>query len=378
MTYPLYFLCAGEASGDLHGANLMKEMLKLQPNAKFVGVGGPKMRALGLDCLIPAEQLMVVGLVEVVKNFKRIKKIFDEVAQAIIDRKVDAFIPIDYPDFNLRLSKRVKSHGVKVIYYVCPQVWAWRKGRSKFIEKYVDVLLYIFPFEKNCFEPGKLQLEFIGHPLCDEIDLGEVKPLRAKGEGHLAIMPGSRYSELDHHLPAMREFFMEFHRRWPKVKMQIPCAQTLTLEDLESRIGVDVLEALKGCLEIAPPGSSEEVLGQADAALIASGTSTLQGVLSNVPLALFYRLHPLTFWVGKQLIKLPFVGLANLVAEKEVCREYLQEDMSVENLIGEAERLLWDEAARETMLRDYRDIHNSLGGPGASERAAQVVVEACT
>lgn len=378
MTYPLYFLCAGEASGDLHGANLMKEMLKLQPNAKFVGVGGPKMRALGLKCLIPAEQLMVVGLVEVVKNFKRIKKIFDEVAQAIIDRKVDAFIPIDYPDFNLRLCKRVKPHGVKVIYYVCPQVWAWRKGRSKFIEKYVDTLLYIFPFEKNCFQASRLKLEFIGHPLCDEIALGEVKPMRERGQGTLAIMPGSRYSELDHHLPAMREFFMEFHRRWPDVKMEIPCAQTLKVEDLENRIGLDVVQALKGVLEIAPPGSSEEVLAKADAALIASGTSTLQGVLSNVPLALFYRLHPLTFWIGKKLIKLSFVGLANLVAEREVCREYLQDEMSVESLISEAERLLWDEPARESMLKDYLEIQQSLGGPGASERAAQVVVEACS
>ena len=377
MTYPLYFLCAGEASGDLHGANLMKAMLEIQPNAKFVGVGGPKMRTMGLRCLVKSEDLMVVGFVEVFKNFKRIKAIFEQVAQAVIDRKVDAFIPIDYPDFNLRLSKRVKAHGVKVIYYVCPQIWAWRKGRSKFIEKYVDVLLCIFPFEKKYFSSSSLQLEFIGHPLCDEIDLGSVKVMPDKGTGKLAIMPGSRYSELDYHLPAMREFFLEFHRRWPNVKLEIPCAQTLTIRELEDRIGCEVLDQLNGVLHITDPGKSEEVLESADAALIASGTSTLQGVLTNIPLSLFYRLHPFTFWLGKKLIKLTYVGLANLVAEREVCKEYLQNEMTAENLIAEAERLMWDANVREKMMADYKEIQASLGGPGASERAAQVVLEAC-
>lgn len=378
MTYPLYFLCAGEASGDLHGANLMKAMLKLQPEAKFVGVGGPKMRELGLHCLVPAEDLMVVGLIEVAKNFRKIKAIFDEVAQAVIDRKVDAFIPIDYPDFNLRMSKRVKAHGVKVIYYVCPQVWAWRRGRTKFIEKYVDVLLHIFPFESKYFVQDKLKLEFIGHPLCDEIDLGKTKPIQEKGQGRLAIMPGSRFSELDHHLPAMREFFVEFHRRYPEVIMEIPCAQTLSIVDLTNRIGRETLDKVGSSLQISEPGSSEEVLGRADAALIASGTSTLQGVLSNVPLSLFYRLHPFTFWLGKKLIDLPYVGLANLVAEREICKEYLQDEMTAENLIAESERLLWDEPSRTKMLDDYRQVQESLGGPGASARAAEVIVEACS
>ena len=366
-----FFLCAGEASGDLHGANLMKSMRALEPKVHFVGVGGPKMRAEGLECLREAETLSVVGLVEVLKNFSFFKKALEDLSREVVSRDVEAFIPIDFPDFNLRLCEKVKPKGVKVIYYVCPQVWAWRRSRVHQIARVVDVLLTIFPFEAKYFDENKLRVEFIGHPLCDEIERGERPELPEKGRGVLCLMPGSRHSEIDHHLPLLAPFIKKFLGQFPEAEVHIPCAQTLVTDDIWKHLGE--LKGIRG-LVVHDPGQSEKVLESCDAALIASGTSTLQGVLSHRPLALFYRLNPITYWIGTKIIDLPYVGLANLVAGKEVHREYIQGEMSPDKLLLEAERLLWDAGERKRMLDDFEDIHEKLGGPGASDRAASIVL----
>lgn len=367
-----FFLCAGEASGDLHGANLMKAMRAQDPNVHFVGVGGPKMRAEGLECLREAETLSVVGLIEVLKNFSFFKKALEDLAQEVASREVEAFIPIDFPDFNLRLCEKVKARGVKVVYYVCPQVWAWRRGRVHQIARVVDVLLTIFPFEEKYFSEKDLRVEFIGHPLCDEIEKGQRPDQPEKGKGVLCLMPGSRHSEIDHHLPLLDPFISRFIESYPDAEIHIPCAQTLKVDDLWAHL--PNLKGKKG-LVVLDPGKSEEALESCDAALIASGTSTLQGVLSNRPLALFYRLNPITYWIGTKVIDLPYVGLANLVAGRAVHREYLQKEMTAENLMKEAETLLWDGKERDRMLDDFAEIHEKLGGPGASNRAAEVILE---
>ncbi|MBF0197362.1 MAG: lipid-A-disaccharide synthase [Planctomycetes bacterium] len=370
-----FFLLAGEASGDVHGANLMKSILALHPETKFVGVGGPHMRALGMECFIEAEKLSVIGLVEVLKNISFFKKVLGDLEQAMIERKVDAFIPIDFPDFNIRLAKKVKKQSIPIIYYICPQVWAWRRGRIPLIENTMDVLLTIFPFEAQYFNSQKMKVEFIGHPLCDEVPTGTSPETPPEGEGHLVIMPGSRHSEISHHMPTISSFCKAFHQKYPKVKITIPCAQTLKKEDLLTYFEGQMTGTFAEQFSIADPGQSTEVLNQSHAALIASGTSTLQGALCNIPLALFYRLHPFTFWLGKKLIKLKYVGLANLVADREVCSEYLQDDMSVENLTLESEKLLWDQKARAKVFSDYSEIHEKLGGPGASSRAANIIFD---
>jgi lipid-A-disaccharide synthase len=351
----------------------MKSMRAQDANVHFVGVGGPKMRAEGMECLREAETLSVVGLIEVLKNFSFFKKALQDLSEEVLKRQVEAFIPIDFPDFNLRLCEKVKKHGVKVVYYVCPQVWAWRRSRVHQIARVVDVLLTIFPFEAKYFKDKDLRVEFIGHPLCDEIERGNRPGDPERGRGVLGLMPGSRHSEIDNHLPLLTPFIKEFLTRYPEAEIHIPCAQTLSEADLWNHM--PELKGLKGLIVYAP-GKSEEVLESCDAALIASGTSTLQGVLSNRPLSLFYRLNPITYWIGTKVIDLPYVGLANLVAGRKVHREYLQGEMTVENLLGEAEALMWDEGERKRMLDDFAEIHEKLGGPGASDRAAKVVLEA--
>ena len=370
------FLCAGEASGDLHGANLMKALKLQDPSLRFVGVGGPLMRALGLECYRDAETLSVMGLVEVLKNIRFFKRALEELTQAAIKSGAEAFIAIDFPDFNLRLCERLKKHHLKIIYYICPQVWAWRRSRVQVIERLVDVLLTIFPFEASYFSQKKLQVEFVGHPLCDQIPLGKTPEFPKYGHGKLAIMPGSRHSEIEQHVPLLMEFMHEAHRSWPGLEFHIPCAQTLKMEDLEALFPAEIVKALASKLVVHSPGQSEKVLTLCDSALIASGTSILQGVLSNRPLALFYRLNPITYWIGKRLIKLPHVGLVNLIAQRGVCSEYLQDDMSVANLMAETERLMWNKEERSRMLADFAEVQTKLGGAGASRRAAEVVLSA--
>lgn len=369
---PVLFLCAGEASGDLHAANLMKAILKIAPDTKFVGIGGPRMRELGMECFMHAEKLSVIGFVEVFKNLRFFIRTLNEMVERMKERHVDAFIPIDFPDFNLRLCKKAHMQGIRVVFYVCPQVWAWRKSRIGYIEDHVDQLLTIFPFEEKYFNRDKINVEYIGHPLNDEIQNPTPDHFVEADQGKLVIMPGSRHSEINHHMPDVAKFMKAFHAKYPKVHIHIPCAQTLVHEDFKPFLDDSFSD---DWFTLHPPGQSEEVLKAADAALIASGTSTLQGVLSNIPFSLFYRLHPFTFWLGTKLIKLQWVGLANLVAEKEVAKEYLQEAMTIENLTKECENLLWNQPYRQTMYENFSEIRNKLGGPGASERAAESILK---
>lgn len=368
------FICAGEASGDIHGANLMKALWDLDDSIEFVGVGGPKMRALGMECWREAETLSVVGLVEVLKNIRFFKKALEELSQKAVESGAEVFIPIDFPDFNLRLCERVKAKGMKVHYYISPQVWAWRRGRVKLIERLCDLLLTIFPFEEKYYDRERLEVQYIGHPLCDEVPIGSIPDHPKHGEGRLAIMPGSRRSELEHHMGVLGDYLLAAHEKWPELEFHLPCAQTLTHDDLYQWWPRDMVKKMQGRLTIHEPGQSEEVLSSCHSALIASGTSILQGVLANRPMALFYRLNAFTYWVGKKLIDLPYVGLANLVAEKEVCKELLQDDMNIDNLLKETERLMWDEPHRQKTLAEFAEIQRRLGGPGGSGRAATLIL----
>lgn len=332
------------------------------------------MREQGLKCFMNSEHLSVIGFVEVFKRLPFFFKVLKEMKMKMAEYSIDAFIPIDFPDFNLALAKKAKSLQKKIIYYICPQVWAWRKSRIHKIESLVDLLLTIFPFEEQYFDSKKLSITFIGHPLVDEVKAGPDRSMPKHHEGRLAIMPGSRHSEINHHMPKLMDLIQRLHSRWPKVKFDIPCAQTLNPEDLYKYLPHHSSSLLKQALTIHPPGLSSEVLYKADAALIASGTSTLQGVLCNTPTAIFYQLHPFTFWLGKKIIHLPHVGLPNLVAEQEVCREYLQGDMNAQSLTQEVENLLWNQNYRDKIFNAYQDIRYKLGSSGASHVAAESIL----
>lgn len=372
---PLIFLSAGEASGDLHGANLIKAVRSIRPGARFAGIGGPRMRAEGLDCLIRAEDLAVVGLVEVLRRLPFYRRVLREMAGRMAELGASVFVPVDFPDFNLRLCEKACRSGVPVVYYICPQVWAWRRGRVSQIESLVDILLTIFPFEAAYFSRERLEVIHVGHPLLDEVAPASCLRDPALGSGTVAVLPGSRKSELENHMPVLAPFMLCFARKHPGALFRIPCAQTLAPGDLS--VHLERLAPGGGwsrAVEIVPPGRSTEVLLGADAALVASGTSTLQTMICGVPFALFYRLHPVTYLVGRAMIGIRRVGLVNILAEKDVCRELLQGGMNEASLSGECESLLWDRDRRRGMIRDFERLRMELGGPGASMRAAQAVL----
>ncbi len=337
----------------------------------MIGMGGPLMRAQGLECIMDAEKMAVVGIVEVLKRMPFFLKLLNQAVESMRNEKVDLFVPIDFPDFNLRLCKRIQHLNLKIAYYICPQVWAWRSGRIPLIEKNIDLLLTIFPFEARYFSPLRLRVMYVGHPLLDEVNAIATRRYPERGQGKLCILPGSRHSEIRQHLPIIAPFVKTICHTYPELQIQIPCAHTLNPESIRTGLGDLALPLLEsGQLRILPPGQSSEALKWSDAALIASGTSTLQGVLCNSPLALFYRLNPLTYAIGKRLAKVKYVGLANLIAEKLVCSEILQDNLTSSHLQAEAERLLWDTAYRSTLYDNFDTIRHKLGGKGASDRAA--------
>lgn len=368
------FLCAGEASGDMHGANLMKALRELQPDIRLVGVGGPNMRAEGLECCLEAEKLSFVGLVEVLRHIPFCLHAIRQIIQEIHRSKADIFVPIDFPDFNLNICKKLRNDSITIAYYICPQVWAWRKSRIRQIEDYVDLLLTILPFEKRHFSTLRLKTVFVGHPLLDEVQpTDESRDVKAD-EGTVAIMPGSRSAEINHHLPALVPAIKKMLDTHPGLRFRIPLAPTLQEKQLRHWLEPVLDASGNGRVEITPAGSSSEVLRNADSALIASGTSTLQAVLLNTPFALFYKLHPLTYWLGKKIIKVKQVGLVNLIAEKKVCRELLQHDMNIHNLENETAALLWNKPYRKSILDNFTAIRKRMGGPGASKRAAEAIL----
>lgn len=361
----------------MHGANLMKALRARLPDTEMFGIGGARMRREGLRCIFPAEELSVVGLVEVLKRLPFYLKILKLSASAMCREQVDAFIPIDFPDFNIALAKSAQKNHIPVLYYICPQVWAWRSGRIKTIEERVDLLLTIFPFEPQYFSKERLNALYVGHPVLDDVEIHvRSRDAVTRGQGTCAILPGSRHSEVFHHMPVLVPFIAAELRAHPELRFVIPCAESLD-PDLLHGICAPVLNdsAIAGRLEIAGPGQSLEVMRRADAALIASGTSTLQAVLCDIPFAIFYRVNPMTAWLGKRLIRIGNVGLVNLVAGKTICREFLQEDMRADNLKKEMENLMWNSAYRQTLLDSFVPVRHTLGKPGASAKAADAMVQ---
>lgn len=313
-----------------------------------------------------------MGLLEVLKRLPSFFQDRDKLVEHMKEVQPDAFIPIDFPDFNLSLAKYAKQLGIPVIYYICPQIWAWRKGRLKTIEKRVDLMLTIFPFEEALFT--RIPAKYVGHPLIDEVGYQKRETRTPeKGKGTLAVLPGSRRTELKAHFPVLRTFFQLAADRYPDLNFIIPQADTLpdqALQDELSGLPPETRERIK----VAPPGSANKVLSSSDAGLVASGTSTLQAALCGLPFALFYIMNPLSYRIGRTMVKVPYAGLVNLVAERELCREFLQEECQPEVLLSQAELLLWDEGTRRDIFKGLEEVQNKLGGAGASHRAAQEVM----
>ncbi len=369
-------IVAGEASGDLHGSHLIKAASEHYPHLHFFGVGGEKMASAGCRIIFSANELSVMGVTEVLGRLPVIYKRFRELKQLLhSEERPDLLILIDFPDFNLRLAKAAAKIGVKVLYYISPKVWAWRSGRAKTIAERVDRLALIFPFEPQIYEKLGVKADYVGNPLLDEFV--ENRPqgcLRtelgiASGEQIVGIFPGSRNSEIEYILGTLIDTAALIRREKPAVKFLLPVAPSLSRETIEAKfLAADIPVTFV-------ENNIYEVAAACNAILTVSGTVTLQITLVGTPMAIVYKVAPLSYTIGKRLIKIEFAGLTNIIAGREVVREFIQDKADPAAMCCEVLRLLDDRSYNERIKADLAEVKALLGQPGCSARVADIVAE---
>lgn len=377
MSIPQYtvLFSAGESSGDQHAAHMFQDMQKLCPEIRGMGMGGAKMRQAGIDIRFDSSGIGVIGLVEVLKHYAEIRQALQLMKAIVANEKPDLLVCVDYKEFNLKLAQFAKKQGVKVLFYVSPQVWAWRPGRVKTYGKAIDMMAVIFPFETAYYEAENVPVRYVGHPSVDK-----VHPLRGKQEDFalfglepgrpvVGLLPGSRANEIKRMLPAMLEAAGELARSHPDVQFVLPQADSVSDEILQSHLqGFDVaINVVKH--------QAYDVIQCCDAIMTTSGTASLEIALLQVPMVIAYRLSPLTYWLGKQLVKIPFIGLPNIIADKAIVKELIQDAVTAENLAAEIERLLYAASYRETVINELRRVKRLLGEGGGSKNMADLALE---
>lgn len=368
-------IVAGEASADLHGSNLVRAMKRLDPAISFYGIGGKHMEEAEVKILIPASDMAVVGLTEVFSKIHKIAKARRKLKSLLKNNRPDLFIPIDYPGFNIHMAGLAKRYNVPVLYYISPQVWAWRTGRVKKIAKRVDRMAVILPFEEEFYRERGIDVEYVGHPLLDSIpqDLDRVEIIRKLDLENaypvLGVLPGSRNEEIRNHLPVMIKAIEILSSRYPHLRCLLPLAPTIAPDLVQSFLKQSSTE-----INISQ-SSFYETLKACDLALVASGTATVETAIMGVPMVLVYRASPITSWVAKRVIKVPFIGLVNLVAGERVIPELIQYDVTPDRLAHEALEILEGGQKRENMIEKLGIVRERLGSGGASERTARIAME---
>ena len=369
-------IVATEASADLHAARALEELRALRPSVRAFGVGGPRLRAAGLEALYRTEELSVMGIAEVLPRIPRILAILRGVAQAAAARRPGAALLVDGPDFNLRLAERLKPLGVRIVYYVSPTIWAWRKGRARKIARLVDRMLCILPFEERFYAGTGVSARFVGHPLAERPAPEGAESYRqrlglAAGRVTVALLPGSRGAEVKRLFAPMLEAAERIRARHPDAQFVVPVAPTLPEELLRPFLAAHATLPVR-----LVAGRADEVVGASDAALVKSGTATLEAALMLRPMVVVYRLSWLSYLVAKLLVRIADFALVNILAGRRLVPELLQRQASPSRMAEEIERLLGDAGAREAQLAGLRQVRESLGGPGAPRRVAEELLGA--
>lgn len=372
-------ISAGEASGEMYGAALLESLRTLAAESGWEGVecfgmGGEQMRAAGCQTVVNANDVAVVGLAEVVSHLPHIYRKFHKLLAEADRRKPDVAVLIDFPDWNLRLAKQLHRRGIPVVYYVSPQLWAWRKGRVRQVQKYVSKMLVIFPFEQQFYADHRVSAEFVGHPL------GEMQPPSItrdefatkygldRQKEWIALLPGSRRKELLMNLEAI---MVAARRLGDRYEYLLPVASTLDRGWVSG-----LVQPLAGNL-VTLTDSARESLLHARAGVVASGTATVETALIGTPFVMVYRVSPATYAFGRRLVKLPYYGMVNLIAGRQVVPELIQQDFTADNVLGELEPLISNGARREQMLRDLAEVRARLRGSdqtATAEKAARAVL----
>ncbi|WP_447968247.1 lipid-A-disaccharide synthase [Nitrospira sp. M1] len=371
---PRILIVTGEASGDLHGANLAKELYRLHPQIHIDGVGGQRMSVEGVHLLPGIESVDAIG-VPGLKQLRRGMRTLRSLKKMLRKDTYDAVVLIDSPGMNLRLAKTAVKANQHVIYYIAPQIWAWGKRRLSVIQRAVSRMLVIFPFEESLYRQAGVPCNFVGHPLLDEVqssyDQGVIRKQLdiPNGSRVLGLLPGSREHEVERCLPTMLEAAWEVKKAFPDIHITIAKSSSV------SHAGIhDKIKGYKSLQVSVVDDQPNEVMAAADLLFVASGTATLQAAIIGTPMIIVYRVPWLTFAIARLLIKIPYIGLVNIVAGRRIVPEFIQHDMTVKQLVPEALRLLHNPQLLDDMRSSFQGVRDALGDPGASRRAAECVL----
>jgi lipid-A-disaccharide synthase len=366
-------IVAGETSGDLHGAHLVKAATCLDPSLRFYGVGGKHLRDTGTDVIFDSSEVAVVGIVEVFSKLRSIYRAFRWLKKSLDRDRPTLAILIDFPDFNLRLAKEANKRGIPVFYYISPQVWAWRRGRVKKIAKLVPKLVVILPFEVSFYRKRGVDCEFVGHPLIDIVKphLSKEEALEVfrldKDKRTIGLLPGSRREEVQQLLPVLSKSALLLLQDFPNLQFIMPLApgiDRLEVEECIGRYNLDVRIADEHIYD---------VLNICDLVITASGTATLEAAIMNTPMIIVYKVSFLSYLVARLLVKVKDIGLVNLIAEKRIAPELVQGEASPINIFNETSKLLKNPHLLCTIKAELEKVSQKLGSPGASQRAAQIL-----
>ncbi|WP_027349462.1 lipid-A-disaccharide synthase [Halotalea alkalilenta] len=370
------FVVAGELSGDVLGAGLLRELKRRYPEASFRGIGGPRMIAAGLESLAPLERLSVMGLVEVLKHLPGLIQLRRMLRKEALEWRADVMIGIDAPDFNTGLERQLREAGIRTVHYVSPSVWAWRQGRVEGIRRAVDLMLTFLPFEAAFYREHGVPVRFIGHPLADELPLDDdaLGARRALGIEHtgplLAMLPGSRHNEVRLMLPVYLETLALLRQRQPALRAVLPAASPARRAEIEALLDEPAREAIT-----LIDGDAALAMVAADAVLLTSGTSALEAMLCHRPMVVAYRMAPITHWIAQRVVKTEWISLPNLIARETLVPELIQHDATAPRIAALLEPLLTDpqQALRERFARMHAEL--ALGASASAADAVAALVE---
>lgn len=363
-----FFIVAGEPSGDLHGAKLINAIKAVKKNARFVGHGGEQMKKSGLEMMYHTDNLAVMGFSEVIKHFPFLLNVMGESLGKLRELRPDRIILIDYPGFNLRLAKNASGLNIPISYFILPQLWAWKENRIKSFHKYIDQALSIFPFEQDWYRSKGVNANYLGHPFTeiesDQITRKEYleKNNISKNEVLLVLLPGSRQQEIDRHFSLYLEAAKNLQKDNKKIRIIIGKSSGVKLPGVDSSVLIET-KNIKNAMEFAK------------AAIVTSGTVSLECAVLDTPQIVCYKLSTLSGYIAKKLNKAPYISMVNLIAKTAIVPELIQGKVSIKNIMKEIEPLLYNRIVRKKMLEGYTGVRKSLGLPGVYERAAQVIIK---
>ena len=367
-------MIAGEASGEMHGAALVEELFREDNSIQVVGIGGDKMIAAGVNTLFHIKDMAFLGMIEVLKHLPFILKVERELIELVKKEKIKLAVLIDYPGFNLRIAKKLKKLGLRIVYYISPQIWAWRKGRIKKIRKRVDQMIVVFSFEKEMYDEANVPVEYVGHPLVERIENFKFLPKSElyynlgleESKDILLVLPGSRKHEIEKLLPKLCKASARLSSKF-NMQTVIACADNLEESYLRSFVNDDSIKIVKN--------NTYNLLKYSKFGIIKSGTSTLEAAIFSLPFVAVYSTSKLTFELAKRLVKIDYIAMPNIISGREIVKEFIQDDLNEKVISEYCENLYGDTVRMRELVNNLELVKNKLGSSGASRNAAKIILK---